>query len=496
MNTDLIERLKTNVTPSVLQGETEYVAEKDQALGQFYPILLSILRANPDRVDSLTNQLNPKVSELFAEKSELKQQVLEHISSQSNGVPQDQLEQTLNRSIKPTIEYLKTEAEASTPDAVNYVIETNNESIQKAVPTWASPLLLSMGASPLVNHNPTPVPGIDPKPTEPPIQKAKRNAFIVPVIAFIAVAVLIMFFFRGCTRDDDPDDIRDMQNSKAAVTQPAFLKLSTGSEGQMTSCQVQLNDPQYMQILQNEIKQIYNYNIGCGTANNQNYHSQFIDQDVIPTVLKSIQGVPNVSLNWMGDQVSVQAANSADAVRIASEIRHLAKNMQVMTQQPVNPQQMASAQSNEADKVLASIQPEQIRALDVATALNLQAINFAAGSTEIPEINLSILDQSAALMKRAPQVHLKVIGHSDAQGNAEQNTKLSLQRAQVITDYLIQQGVDPAQLRAVGMGETQPSASNATDVDRYQNRRVAFEVMNTDTGTVRAVDDQGVKKKV
>ncbi|WP_347453850.1 hypothetical protein [Acinetobacter thermotolerans] len=233
------------------------MAENDQALGQFYPILLSILRANPDRVDSLTNQLNPKVSELFAEKSELKQQVLEHISSQSNGVPQDQLEQTLNRSIKPTIEYLKTEAEASTPDAVNYVIETNNESIQKAVPTWASPLLLSMGASPLVNHNPTPVPGIDPKPTEPPIQKAKRNAFIVPVIAFIAVAVLIMFFFRGCTRDDDPDDIRDMQKSKAAVTQPAFLKLSTGNEGQITSCQVQLNDPQYMQILQNEIKQIY-----------------------------------------------------------------------------------------------------------------------------------------------------------------------------------------------------------------------------------------------
>ncbi|ATO20875.1 hypothetical protein BS636_14905 [Acinetobacter sp. LoGeW2-3] len=496
MNEDLIQRLKYHVTPTVLQGETEYVAAKEQALAQFYPIFLSVLRAHPEQAETLGQQLNPKISELFTEKPEIKQRLLDHLANTSDSVPQEQLEQTLNRSIKPTIEYLKTEADASNPDAINYVIETNNDSIQKSLPAWASPLLLTIGASPLVDHHPTPVPGIDPEPVEPPVQKAKRNAFLVPVFAFIAVAVLIMFFFRGCTRDDDPDDIRDMQKSQAAATQPAFLKLSTGSEGQITSCQVQVNDQQYMEILQNEIKQIYNYNIGCGTANNQSYHSQFIDQDAIPTVLKTIQGVPNVSLNWVGDQVSVQAANSADAARITGEIRNLAKNMQVMAQQPVKPQQMASAQSNEAEKVLASMQTEQIKALDVATALNLQAINFAAGSTEIPETNQSILDQTAALMKRAPQVHLRVIGHTDAQGNEEQNKQLSLQRAQAIMNYLIKQGVDPAQVNAVGIGSAQPNAGNAKEVDRYKNRRIAFEVMNIDTGTVRAVDEQGVKQKV
>ena len=99
-------------------------------------------------------------------------------------------------------------------------------------------------------------------------------------------------------------------------------------------------------------------------------------------------------------------------------------------------------------------------------------------------------------MKRAPQVHLRVIGHTDAQGDEEINKQLSLQRAQAIVNYLVKQGVDPAQLNAIGMGPAQPNASNAKDVDRYKNRRIAFEVMNTNTGTVRAVDDQGVKQKV
>jgi len=177
MNDDLIQRLKYHVTPTVLQGETEYVAAKEQALAQFYPIFLSILRVHPEQAETLSQQLNPKISELFTEKPEIKQRLLEHLASLSDSVPQEQLEQTLNRSIKPTIEYLKTEADASNPDAINYVIETNNDSIQKALPTWASQLLLVIGASPLVGHHPTPVPGIDPEPVEPAIKKKEDHVF-------------------------------------------------------------------------------------------------------------------------------------------------------------------------------------------------------------------------------------------------------------------------------------------------------------------------------
>ena len=125
----------------------------------------------------------------------------------------------------------------------------------------------------------------------------------------------------------------------------------------------------------------------------------------------------------------------------------------------------------------------------------MQIINFATASSEIPDVNKSILDQAAALLKRASNVHLKVVGHTDASGDAAKNKTLSQDRAQAIVNYLTAQGVDPAQLQAVGVGAEQPRADNETEEGRFKNRRIEFEVLNTDTGVVRSVDDEGIQKK-
>lgn len=218
---------------------------------------------------------------------------------------------------------------------------------------------------------------------------------------------------------------------------------------------------------------------------------------MIPSVLKMLKGVPNVNLNWVGNQLSIQAANPTDAERLASQIRPMAKNMTVVTQQPAETtvtdvnQAVTSSISN-AEKALATINPDNIRALDVATALNIQIINFDSASTEIPEANKSILDQAAVLMQRAPQVRLTVKGHTDAVGDANANKTLSQQRAQAVVDYLVSRGVNPGQLQAIGFGSEQPIAANATPEGQFKNRRIEFEVLNVDTGTVRSVEDAGV----
>src|SRR5690606_22471654 len=129
------------------------------------------------------------------------------------------------------------------------------------------------------------------------------------------------------------------------------------------------------------------------------------------------------------------------------------------------------------------------------TALNLQIINFDTASTEVPEVNKLVLDQAAALLQRAPHVQLIVKGHTDAEGSTAANETLSLRRAQAIVTYLVQKGVDPAQLRAMGMGQAQPVETNATRAGQFQNRRVTFEVVNTETGVVRGVDAEGVVEK-
>ena len=489
MNIDFIERLKSDVTAIVLQGETEHLFAKDQALAQFYPIFLSILRSRPAWIENLGQQLNPKIHELFNANPALKQQFLDQVDQSA---PQDEIEHTLNRSIVPTMNFLQTEAGASSPEAISHLLETHADSIQRALPLWAGPILAALGVSPLAGQNLNQEPVLAEQTII--VQEERKTGFLWPFIIFLILAGLILFLVRSCMQDD-VEDSNTQATSEVAAVQPASLRLSTGSDGEIVSCQLQLNNPQYMEILQNEIKQIFNYNIGCGALSSEVYHSEFTDQDTIPTVLRTIQGMPNVSLDWIGNQVSVRAATNAEAERLAAQIRSLAKNVTVVTQQPLNRSDVINTANSEAEQALASIKTDNVKALDVATALNLQIINFDTASTEVPEVNKLVLDQAAALLQRAPHVILKVTGHADAQGSEAENKVLSLQRAQAITSYLVQKGVDPAQLQAVGMGEDQPVEPNATPAGQFQNRRVTFEVVNTETGIVREVDDEGVVEK-
>ncbi|ENX20896.1 OmpA family protein [Acinetobacter sp. CIP 102136] len=489
MNIDFIERLKSDVTAIVLQGETEHLFAKDQALAQFYPIFLSILRSRPAWIENLGQQLNPKIHELFNANPALKQQFLDQVDQSA---PQDEIEHTLNRSIVPTMNFLQTEAGASSPEAISHLLETHADSIQRALPVWAGPILAALGVSPLAGQNLNQEPVLAEQTII--VQEERKTGFLWPFIIFLILAGLILFLVRSCMQDD-VEDSNTQATSKVAAAQPASLRLSTGSNGEIVSCQLQLNNPQFMEILQNEIKQIFNYNIGCGALSSEVYHSEFTDQDTIPTVLRTIQGMPNVSLDWIGNQVSVRAATNAEAERLAAQIRSLAKNVTVVTQQPLNRSDVINTANSEAEQALASIKTDNVKALDVATALNLQIINFDTASTEVPEVNKLVLDQAAALLQRAPHVILKVTGHADAQGSEAENKVLSVQRAQAITSYLVGKGVNPAQLQAVGMGEDQPVEPNATPAGQFQNRRVTFEVVNTETGIVREVDDEGVVEK-
>jgi len=496
MNLNLIDLLKQKVTATVLEGETAYLSEKSQALSSFLPILLSIFRSKPDLIANLQSQLNPRLGDIFNVNPTLKQEFLQQVSGT---VPTETIELTLNRSIAPTLGILEAEAGSSEPSAIVHLIESHWPAVFNALPHWAPVLLSALGVSTASEQSLHQAPPVDPyRVTE----EKKKSGFLLPLIAFIVLATLLALIFKSCSDKQDTAPASGIP-AETASSEPAKLQLSTGSTGDLITCQLYSGNASYIDILQQQIKQIFNHNIGCGVENNTRYHSEFIDQDAIPSVLKLVKGVPNASLTWMGDQLSIVTANPTDAEQLAVKIKPLVKNMTVLTQAaamssasaPLDNQAAINEGNSNAEKALAAINPEQIRALDVATALNMQIINFATASAEIPEANKPILDQAAALMKRAPQVQLTVKGHTDAVGNAEANKALSQKRAQAIMDYLVKQGVDPAQLQAVGYGSEQPVADNATDEGQFKNRRIEFEVLNTETGVVREVDEQGVNKQ-
>jgi outer membrane protein OmpA-like peptidoglycan-associated protein len=69
-----------------------------------------------------------------------------------------------------------------------------------------------------------------------------------------------------------------------------------------------------------------------------------------------------------------------------------------------------------------------------------------------------------------------VEGHTDAQGAAEFNQKLSRERAQSVRDYLVSRGVAGDRITAEGFGPSRTVGDNATAEGRANNRRVEIVV--------------------
>ena len=103
-------------------------------------------------------------------------------------------------------------------------------------------------------------------------------------------------------------------------------------------------------------------------------------------------------------------------------------------------------------------------------------LQFPSGSAALPTRNLPTLDRTAALLNARPELVARVEGHTDSQGPAAINQALSSQRAQAVLQALVERGVDPSRLTAVGVGSEKPIADNDTAEGRRQNRRVEIYV--------------------
>lgn len=108
-----------------------------------------------------------------------------------------------------------------------------------------------------------------------------------------------------------------------------------------------------------------------------------------------------------------------------------------------------------------------------------QKIHFEFDRSKIRPISYPILNDVADLLMRNPQIHhLRIEGHTDWIGSDAYNQGLSQRRANSVRQYLIDKGIAPDRLVAVGYGETRPIADNNTVLGRAKNRRVEFTVLD------------------
>ena len=112
------------------------------------------------------------------------------------------------------------------------------------------------------------------------------------------------------------------------------------------------------------------------------------------------------------------------------------------------------------------------QALQTREHYDLYGLRFDTDQATIQADAQPLLDDIAKALGNFPEWGLRIVGHTDATGDAEKNAALSLERANAIKAALVERGIDAARLDTAGAGQLRPVASNDTDEGRALNRRV------------------------
>jgi len=102
-------------------------------------------------------------------------------------------------------------------------------------------------------------------------------------------------------------------------------------------------------------------------------------------------------------------------------------------------------------------------------------VNFGHNSAELTAAAKVNLEQIAGALKdqRLSAANFVVEGHTDAIGSENYNLSLSERRANSVTAFLLDRGVNSSKVTAVGIGESSPRAADAFDPT---NRRVEIRI--------------------
>ncbi len=117
---------------------------------------------------------------------------------------------------------------------------------------------------------------------------------------------------------------------------------------------------------------------------------------------------------------------------------------------------------------------------EVGSKAVLKNIFFDSGKSDLKTQSISELENLRELLATNTEMKIQINGHTDNVGKPASNKTLSLKRAQAVVEHLIQHGVAPSRLSAVGFGSEKPIVSNDDETQgREINRRTEIEIIES-----------------
>ena len=108
---------------------------------------------------------------------------------------------------------------------------------------------------------------------------------------------------------------------------------------------------------------------------------------------------------------------------------------------------------------------------------NFRNIQFDYNSSVLRTDAIQYLDHITAEMKKDLNARFVLKGNASSEGTKVHNMALSVDRANVVKQYLANAGIDVSRLTTKGYGATRPIASNKTEKGKEKNRRVEVKLL-------------------
>ncbi|HKK14404.1 MAG TPA: OmpA family protein [Gammaproteobacteria bacterium] len=118
---------------------------------------------------------------------------------------------------------------------------------------------------------------------------------------------------------------------------------------------------------------------------------------------------------------------------------------------------LVSSKEPEAAPV-AAMEPEPAPPTMRKISLSADAY-FGFDKAELTPEGKEKLDRIAQTLRNAHSPSIRIVGHADRIGPADYNQKLSMQRAQAVKDYFVQQGVSADTIDVSAVGSSEPKVA-------------------------------------
>ena len=114
--------------------------------------------------------------------------------------------------------------------------------------------------------------------------------------------------------------------------------------------------------------------------------------------------------------------------------------------------------------------------IEAGQKAQLKELVFQQSSYELVSSSFQELDKIVDMMKENPTAEIHLDGHTDNQGDWNQNMILSENRVKEVKKYLVSKGIKENRISTKAWGGSKAISSNESEASRMKNRRVEFTI--------------------